>query len=252
MQAIPLKAQERELLGKKVKKLRKAGLVPAHVYGNKVETEHVSVSQLEFLKVFREAGETGLIDLKIGAEKTRPVLVRGVDADPVSGQPLHIDFYQVNLKEKVTVPVPIVLIGEELELVHTGVAVVIQPLLEVEVEALPTDLPENIEVDMAPLKAIDDVITVSQLQVPQGVTILADADAVVAKLDNAVTEEMQQLLEEQEAEAQAAAAEAAAEEGAEAVEGEESEAAPEGGEAEAGSEGGGNDQGQSGNQEDNP
>jgi large subunit ribosomal protein L25 len=194
-----------------------------------------------------------LIDLKIGAEKTRPVLIRGMQMDVVTGHPLHIDFYQVNLKEKVTVPVPIVLIGDEPEVVHTGEAVVIQPMLEVEVEALPTDLPENIEVDITSLKAIDDVIIVSQLSVPEGVTLLADAEAVVAKLDNAVTEEMQQLLAEQEAEQAAAAAEAAAEEGVEAAaEGEEAVEgeAPEGGDAEEASEGVGNDQGQSGNQED--
>ncbi len=254
MQAIPLNAEERELLGKKVKQLRRVGLIPGHVYGNKVETEHVTVPLGEFLKVLKTAGETGLIDLKIGAEKTRPVLIRGMHMDPISGQPVHIDFYQVNLKENVTVPVPIVLIGDQPEIVHTGEAVVIQPLLEVEVEALPTDLPENIEVDITVLKAIDDTILVSQLQVPQGVTILADAEAVVAKLDNAVTEEMQQLLEEQEAE-QAAATEAAAEEGAEGTvegeEGAEGETAPEGGEAEQGSEGGGNDQGDSGKQGDN-
>lgn len=222
MQRIPLKAQEREVLGKKVRFLRREGLIPAHVFGNKVETEHVSVKLQEFLKVFKTAGETGLVDLKIGDTKIRPVLVRDVAVDPVRGNPLHIDFYQVNLSEKVTVPVPVVLIGEEPEVVHTGEAVVIQPISEVEVEALPAELPEKIEVDITSLKAIDDAILVSQLRVPEGVAILADPEAVVVKLDNAVTEEMQKLMEEQAAE-QAAAAEAAApEEGAEApAEGEE-------------------------------
>lgn len=216
MQKIPLKAEERTVLGKKVKKLRRDGFVPAHVFGNKVETEHVSVELREFLAVFRQAGETGVVELKIGEDRVRPVMIRDVQVDPVKGEPLHIDFYQVNLKEKVVVPVPVVLIGEELELVHTGEAVVIQPLAEVEVEALPTDLPEKIEVDIASLKAIDDVILVSQLQVPEGVVVLVDPEAVVAKLDSAVTEEMKKLLEEQAAEAAAATEAAAAEEGAEA------------------------------------
>lgn len=200
MDRIPLKAQERQILGKKVKQLRHDGFIPAHVFGKKLETEHVSVKAIEFLKVFHQAGETGLIDLKIGAEKIRPVLVRGVQHDPVKEGLLHIDFYQVNLAEKVVVPVPIILVGEEQEIVHTGEAVVIQPLSEIEVEALPGNLPENIEVDTSILKAIGDAILVSGLKIPADVTVLADPEAVVAKLDSAVTEEMKQLLEEQAAE----------------------------------------------------
>lgn len=220
MQAIPLKASERDVLGKKVKSLRKAGFVPAHVYGNKVETEHVSLKLADFTKTYNQAGETGLIDLKIGEEKTRPVLIRGVQVHPVTDEVLHVDFYQVNLKEKVTVSVPIVLEGEEPELVHTGEAVVIQPMMEVEVEALPTDLPENITVDISSLKAIDDAINVGQLTIPQGVTVLVDIESVVVKLDNAITDEMRALMEEQAAETAANQAEAA--EGEETpVEGEE-------------------------------
>jgi large subunit ribosomal protein L25 len=215
MQAVSLKATEREILGKKVKRLRKEGIIPAHVYGKGTETEHVSVKLQDFLKVFATTGESGLIDLKIGEEKTRPVLVRGVQYDVIYQIPLHIDFYQVNLKEKVTVPVPIIMEGEEPELVHTGEALVIQTLNEVEVEALPTELPENIIVNISSLKVIGDAIQVSSLQVAEGVTIIADPETVVVKLDNAITEEMQKLMEEQAAEQAAVAAEAAAVEGAE-------------------------------------
>lgn len=224
MDRIALKAQQRDILGKKVKKLRRDGFIPAHVFGNKVETEHVTVNAHDFAKVYDSAGETGLIDLRIGETKVRPVLIRDVQVDPVRGATLHIDFYQVNLLEKVRVSVPIELIGEEPEAVHTGEAVVIQPMGEVEVEALPAELPEKIEVDISSLKQIDDAILVSQLNIPSGVELMADPEAVVVKLDNAVTEEMQQLLEEQAAE-QAAAVEAEAaaegEEAKEEVEGEE-------------------------------
>ncbi|MDD2822609.1 MAG: 50S ribosomal protein L25 [Candidatus Daviesbacteria bacterium] len=237
MARISLKATEREIFGKKVNKLRKSGIIPGHVFGKSLETEHVSVKAADFIKVYKEAGETGLIDLKISKlaanavddDKTRPVLIRQVQLDPVRSEVLNIDFYQVNLKEKTTVNVPIELIGEEPEIVHSGEAVVIQPMMEVEVEALPDDLPENIEVDISSLKAIDDAITVADLPVPTGVTILAEPEAVVVKLDNAVTAEMQELLEEQ-AEEQAAATEAAAEgaEGEEKPEGEEGAETPEG------------------------
>lgn len=223
MNRIPLKATEREILGKKVNRLRHEGIIPGHVFGKKLETEHVSVKAKDFIKVYSEAGETGLVDLKIGEEKTRPVLIRQVQRDPVRGEVLHIDFYQVNLLEKTTVNVPILLIGEEPEIVHTGEAVVIQPMMEVSVEALPSDLPENIEVDITTLKAIDDAVTVADLPVSTGVTILAEPESVVVKLDNAVTAEMQELLEEQAAEAAAATEAQVAEEGAQEapVEGEE-------------------------------
>lgn len=237
MQRIPLDATDRTVLGKKVKTLRREGLVPAHVFGNKIATENVTINSRDFLKVFTKSGESGLIDLKIGADKIRPVLVRDVQVHAVSGEPLHVDFYQVNLKESVRVTVPVVLKGDEPEIVGSGEAVVIQPMSEIEVEALPTELPENIEVDISSLHSIGDSIVVSSLVVPEGVTLHADSEAVVVKLDNAVTEEMQKLLEEQAAEQaatqEAAAAEAVAE-GGEAPAGEEAAAAPEGTEGETG------------------
>ncbi len=223
MDRIPLKAEERTILGKKVKKLRSNGLIPAHVFGNNVEGEHVSVNGKDFLSVFKKAGETGLVDLRIGDEKVRPVLIREVEHDPVKGELIHIGFYQVNLKEKVTVPVPIVLIEPEegIESVKMGEAVVLQNLAEVEVEALPTDLIENIEVNISSLKNIEDAITVADLSYNrETITVLAEPEEVVVKLAPAVTEEMKALMEEQEAETEAAAAEQTAEEGGEVKEAE--------------------------------
>ncbi|MDO8576975.1 MAG: 50S ribosomal protein L25 [Candidatus Daviesbacteria bacterium] len=230
MDRLSLQAEERKVLGKKVKNLRKDGRLPGHVFGKGVETEHVSVDRKTFLKTFQEAGETGLIDLKIsklaadavGAEKVKPVMIRGVQYDPISGEPIHIDFYQVNLAQKVKVPVPLVLIGEQPESVHLGETIVLQTLNEVQVEALPTNLVEKIEVDITSLKNIDDAITVGQLNYDKSkLTIDAAEDEIVVKLAPAVTAEMEKLLEEQAAEAAAVVAET--EEGAEA-----GEAVPEG------------------------
>lgn len=219
MDRIPLKATDREVLGKKVKRLRAQGKLPGHVYGNIKEVEHVSVDSHDFIKVFKQAGETGLVDLKIGDDRIRPVLIKEVDVDPVSGNILHVGFYEVNLKEKVTVPVPIVLIGEGPESVKMGETVVLQTVSEVNVEALPTDLIEKIEVNIEPLKEIGDAITVADLNYDRStLTVLAEPEEVVVKLDTAVTEEMKKLLEEQEAEAAAAA------EAAEGTEGETAEA----------------------------
>ena len=225
MDRISLDASEREVLGKKVKLLRNEGKLPGHVYGKGLPTEHVSVDTKTFLATFRISGETGLVDLKIGAEKVRPVLIRGVQYDAQTGHPLHVDFYQVNLKTKVKVPVPIELIGEEPEKVHLGEAIVLQTLSEIEVEALPTDLIEKIEVNISSLKEIDDAITVGDLSFDrEKLTVSAPDEEVVVKLAPAVSAEMEALLEEQAAETEAAAEEAATEEDAENTEVTEGEA----------------------------
>lgn len=200
-----MSAEERIILGKKVKKLRRDGKLPGHVFGKGLDAEHATVDEKVFLKTFKEAGETGLIDLKIGSEKVRPVMVRGVQYDPISGSPVHIDFYQVNLTQKVKVPVPLILIGEEPESVKLGETIVLQTLNEVEVEALPTDLVENIEVDITSLQNIDDAITVGQLNFDRSkLTLHAEEDEVVVKIAPAITEEMKKQMEEEAAAAAAA------------------------------------------------
>lgn len=238
MDRLSLNAEERKILGKKVKKLRQDGILPGHVFGKSLDTEPVSVNAKDFLKTLHLAGETSLIDLKIGKEKVRPVLIRDVQYDPITSAPIHIDFYQVNLAEKVTVPVPLELSGEEPEKVHLGEAIVLQTIHEVNVQALPTDLVEKIEVSIVGLKEIDDAVTLGQLTYDKNkLTILADPEEIVVKLAPAVTAEMEKLLEE-EAQEKAAQAVEAQPEGAEApVEGEK--AAPaEGGEVQPQAEGG--------------
>lgn len=237
-----LKAQERTVIGKKVKNLRRDGILPGHVFGNNLETESVQVTFKDFAQVYEQVGETGLVNLKIGEEKIRPVLIREAQYHPVRGTVLNIDFYQVNLKEKVKVYVPIEFVGDadDIAVVHSGDAVVLQPTSEVEIEALPTDLIDKIEVNISVLKNIDDSITVEQLNYDRStITVLNNPDDVVVKLAPAVTEEMQELMEEQDAEAAAAQeAEAAAEEAEGGkTDGEEGEVAEgettEGGEGEA-------------------
>lgn len=210
MDRLSLIAQERKILGKKVRFLRRDGKLPAHVFGKDCEGENVIVSGKEFLKIFKEAGETGLIDLKIGTEKVRPVLVREVQYDPIEGSLIHIDFFQVNLTQKVKVSVPLVLTGDQPETVRLGETIILQTINEVEVEALPTDLVEKIEVDITSLKNIDDAITVGQLQFDRSkLTVGAADEEIVVKLAPAVTEEMKKQMEEQAAEAAAAVAETA-------------------------------------------
>lgn len=207
MEQIPLSAQKRTILGKKVKNLRRDGFVPAHVFGHKVKTIHVQVKKHDFSKVFEQAGETGIIALDVDSEK-RPVMIRNTQIHPVSDDLLHIDFYQVNLSEKVKVNVPLEITGVA-PAVEKKVGLLLTPVSEVEIEALPADLPESIEVDISHFVNIDDEIKVKDLKVDHAkVTILTDEEIVVAQIGELVTKEMEAL--EAEVEAEQAEAEAAA------------------------------------------
>ncbi len=228
MEQIPLVAEKRSVLGRKVKSLRRQGIIPAHVFGHKVKTEHIQVKAHDFKKVFETAGETGIIALSVGTEK-KPVLIRGTQVHPLTDDLLHIDFYQVNLSEKVTVNVPLEIIGES-PAVEKKIGLLLTPVTEVEVEALPGDLPENIEVDISNLTNIDDEIKVKDLKVDRSkIDVLADEELVVAQVGELITKEMEAL----EAEVEAEQAEAAA---AAPAEGEESAEAPAEGEAAEGAE----------------
>src|SRR3989344_174856 len=206
MEQVSLAAQKRSVLGRKVKTLRREGVIPAHVFGHKVTTIHVQVKNSDFSKVFEKVGETGIIDLAIDGSK-KPVLVRNVQLHPVTSAPLHIDFYQVNLTEKVKVNVPIEIAGEA-GAVAKKIGVLLTPVSEVEIETLPADIPEKITLDVSKLENVGDEIKVKDLVVDRNkVAILQDAELVVAQIGELVTKEMEAV----EAEIEADQAEAAAE-----------------------------------------
>ncbi len=176
-----LKAEVRNVLGKKVKHLRTAGITPATVYGNDFKALSIQVDTKELNKVFDEVGESGLVDLEVDG-KTYPVLFRNPQYHPVEGNLIHIDGYKVNLKEKITATVPIEFVGES-PAVKAG-NVLIEVTEEVEVEALPADLPEKIEVDISKLENLDQQVTVADLVVDKSrVEIKTAADQVVVKLE---------------------------------------------------------------------
>src|SRR3989344_7671467 len=149
-----LKFDKRTITGKKVKKLRREGILPANIYGKEFKSTSVQVPVKDFLKVFSEVHETGLVDLAYDSQ-TLPVLIHNVQIDPRTQTPLHADFFKVNLKEKITARVPIVAIGEA-KAVTDKVGLLEQPVSELEIEALPTDLPEKIEVNVEQLTKVDD------------------------------------------------------------------------------------------------
>lgn len=189
-----LNVTKREIFGKKLKFLRREGTLPANIYGKDVESLAVQVPTKEFLELYKEIGATGLVELHIAGEKNRPVLIHEVNMDHINHVPLHADFYQVNLKEKVTTMIPIIVIGEP-KAVAEKLGELLQTLNEIEVEALPADLPEKFEVDVTNLVAVDEQITIADLQVPQGVEILSEPTSVVAKIA-AIVEEPEPTVEE--------------------------------------------------------
>jgi len=158
--------------------MRTDGMLPAVVYGALGSTEHVALSAKEFEKVWREAGETTVITLS-GADADRAVLVQDVEVDPLYGTPVHVDLYAVKADEVVEVEVPLTFSGvapAEKELGGT----LIKVMHEIEIEALPQDLPHEITVDISSLKSFDDIIHVSDIALPDGVHARMSGDEVVA------------------------------------------------------------------------
>lgn len=218
-----LTVTKREIFGKQLKKLRREGVLPGNIYGKAMKSSAVQLPLKDFKTVFNIVHETGLVDLAFDKEII-PVLIHNVQLDGRSREPLHADFFKVNLNEKITAKIPVVAVGEsKAELDKVGLLE--QPTMEIEVEALPTELPEKIEVNVEKLALVDEQILVSDIAAPTGVTILTDGGQLVFKIGALVTKEM----EAEAAAEEAAAAEAAAatEEGAVA----EGEAVKEGGEA---------------------
>jgi large subunit ribosomal protein L25 len=213
-----LKAEERKILGKKIKTLRREGILPGNVYGKGLPSKALQVALTDFEKAHKEAGDTGIIDLQLDG-KSHPVLVKNLQMNFRSHTPLHADFYQVNMKEKVKAVVPVVTVGEP-KAVADKIGMLMQPLSEVEIEALPDKLAEKIEVDVEHLAALDDHILVSDLKAPEGVAILTDPSQTVAKIAELVAPEPEPEPEAEAAEGEEGAAPAEGAEGEGATEGE--------------------------------
>lgn len=188
-----LTGKKRSISGRKVKNLRKEGILPANIFGKKIKSEAVQVSLKEFEKIYKEVGETGLITLVIEGGKTkedRAVLVSNVQTDPRSDLPTHVDFRQVDLKEKVTASVLVEMVGEA-PAEKSGIGTAVLYLNEIEVEALPGDLPEKFTVDVANLSEVDQAIYVKDLSVDRNkVTLKADAETIVVKVEPPQKEEV--------------------------------------------------------------
>ncbi|MDZ7587583.1 MAG: 50S ribosomal protein L25, partial [Patescibacteria group bacterium] len=186
---LKLKVDSRKLIGRKVKKLRREGTLPANIYGKGVKSVSIQLSGKDFASAFKQVGETGILELFIGKEtKARPVLVHHVQQHPVTDEILHIDFLQVDLTKTVTVKIPMEIIGEAPAITKGGV--LIQLINEVEVEALPADLPDKFTLDVSKLEEIGQGLSLKDLKVSAKVKLLAEKlEELVIKIESPTKEE---------------------------------------------------------------
>lgn len=176
-----LSAKIREILGKKTKKLRKEGLVPAVLYGQKIkEPLNLEVNSKEFEKILKGAGSSSLINLEIeGKKEGILVLIHDIGRDYVTGNPIHIDFYRPNLEEEIEAKVPLIFEGESLAVKDLG-GTLVKNVSEVRVRAKPQNLPKEIKLAINGLNTFEDSVLIKDLQAPEGVRILGDQNNIVA------------------------------------------------------------------------
>lgn len=160
--------------------LRKGGEIPAVFYGMGKETTPISISTVEFKKIWHKAGESGAVKIESDAGNV-DTLIHEVQVHPVTDEPIHVDFLVVDMNKKIKVHVPVEFVGVSAA-VKGGLGSLVKVLHEVEVEALPKDLPHNLEIDIAPLATVDDVVLVSAIKLPAGVAMVTPLEEVVASI----------------------------------------------------------------------
>lgn len=178
MSATTIQAQARSVLGKKVKALRKSGTLPAVLYGHGLASRSLIVSSAEFLRAYRSAGESTLIDLVVDGQVPVKVIIQDVQRHPVTQVLLHVDFHQVKMTEKLHAEIPLSFTGEAPAVKELG-GVLVKNIDRVKVESLPGDLVHEVVVDVSTLKTLDDKVLIRNLPVPKGITVLERPDDVV-------------------------------------------------------------------------
>jgi large subunit ribosomal protein L25 len=182
MDKIELKVTNREILGKKVKHLRRQGITPVNVFGHGIESLALQCNTSELERVLAQAGYTGLVNLKLDNEKKpRTVVIREFNRDWRGGRLLHVDFYQVRMGEKIKLEIPIVLVGEAPAL-KSKANMLEHELETLTVECLPTKIPANLEVDISSLTEAGQTIRVKDVALDKDIAVLNDPELVVAKI----------------------------------------------------------------------
>lgn len=182
---VELTAELRSVTGRKVKQLRASGILPAVLYGKGQESLSLQVPVKDFDRALKQAGESTLVYVTVDGH-AYPTIINDVARHPLSGLPVHADFYKVRLDEKIKAMVPVVFVGES-PAVKDG-NIFVRNVNELEVEALPTDLPHEVTVDISKLTAVGDQVTLKDVKVPSAV-LVGNEDEVIASIIAAKTEE---------------------------------------------------------------
>lgn len=220
MEKIELQVKTREISGKKVRFLRRQNITPVHLLGHGIDSLTLQCDTPQLQRVLSQAGKTRLVSLKLDeSKKPRNVVVREIQKDAVTGRLLHVDFYQVRMEEKIKVEVPIVLVGEAPAL-KVKDNTLVQELTILNIECLPDQIPNSVEVNLSPLTEADQSIQVKSIALGAGITILNDPEQTIARVSKRVIEAApppkEAVVEEAAAAAEAAApAEGGAKEGKE-------------------------------------
>jgi large subunit ribosomal protein L25 len=179
----------------KLASVRSNGMVPAVVYGARVENTMISVPSVDFVKILKVAGESSTIVLELKGDETKKeaiqkidVLIHDMQVDPIKGFPIHVDFLAIDMNKPVEVAIPVEFIGIA-PAEKNSLGVLVKVMHEIEVEALPKDLPHNITVDVSILEVLDAQIHVKDIKLPKGVKMVTDGEEVVA-LISAIKEEV--------------------------------------------------------------
>jgi large subunit ribosomal protein L25 len=181
-------AEPREVVGKKVSVLRRQGILPAVVYGAGQESENIQLVARDFDVLMRTTTRNTLVDLKVGKGKATPVLLQGIHEHPVRRNPMHVDFLVVSMTEAITVDVPVNYMGDSTAADKLG-GTLLHMRDSISVSVLAAALPSAIDLDITPLDSFEAVLHVSDLIVPEGVTVLTDADELLARVQPPRVEE---------------------------------------------------------------
>ena len=178
---LKLKAVLRDVKATTPEKLRKAGQLPAVLYGQGSQSQSITIDYRDFEKILKKAGESTIIDIEIGDGKTHPVLIHDIQKNYLTSKPQHVDFYEVSMSKKLKAKVILEFVGEAKAVKELG-GVLVKTLNEAEVECLPQDLPHSIKVDISVLNSFTDAVHVKNLSVPENVKMLTNSEEIVAKV----------------------------------------------------------------------
>ncbi|MDP3989516.1 MAG: 50S ribosomal protein L25 [bacterium] len=182
-----LQAEKRDIFGKQLKRPRALGKMPVVAYGPGKDNYNLFVVEKEFVKLYREVGESSMIGVETEGGRLEAI-IQDVTMHPVTGKPLHADLYLIERGKKIQVTVPFEFVGTA-PAVKTFGGILVKVMHEVDVEVLPSQIPQVLEIDVSPLVALGDSITIGDITVPEGVEILAETSEVIASIDTQNEEE---------------------------------------------------------------